>query len=231
MNQYKLSWALISCALASASLSACASHQQTEAIASRLQPTAASVDVLHSAVTVRDASGASLEANVTARIEKDGSIQSAASGRAIVRTDDGIEIRMAGDTQVKFRDSVASLERGKIFVSAWGSEERSIRLGEDLTVLVSDASLELERDADGTVRAIGVRGEVGWRSNTGQGRVSQGQMLSGRGTYQLVPAPVWDDWTGGAASPQGVAVRGAQGAGVAVMHGGVGEAPSALCAP
>jgi Flp pilus assembly protein TadD len=209
-------------------LSACANQPNGEALAARLQPTCASVDVLHAAVTVRDASGATLVANVAARIERDGSIETAAAGRAIVRTDDGLEVRLSGDTVVKFRDSVGSLERGKIFVSSWGAEERTIRLGENLTVLVSDASLELERSADGTVRAIGVRGEVGWRSGTAQGRLSQGQMLSGRGEYQLLPAPVWDDWTGGAASPQGVAFRGAQGAGVAVMHAGVGESPTQL---
>lgn len=199
-----------------------------ERLAARLQDTSATVEVMHSGVIVRDKSGDELSPRVIARVERDGAVRTAAAGRAVVRTDDGLELRMAGDTELRGRDAVLSLEKGRVFVSSWGTDERTIRVGNDLTIVIADAALELERDADGTVRVIGVRGEVGYRTGRSNGRLAQGQMLSGRGEPELVPAAVWEDWTGGAASPQGVASRGAIGAGVAVTHGTGGEAPVAL---
>ncbi|MFO0558885.1 MAG: VIT domain-containing protein [Polyangiales bacterium] len=197
-------------------------------LAARLQDTSATVEVMHAGVIVRDKSGDELVPRVVARIERDGSVRTIGAGRAVVRTDDGLELRMAGDSELRGRDAVLSLEKGRVFVSSWGSDERTIRVGNDLTIAIADAALELERDPDGTVRVIGVRGEVGYRTARSNGRLAQGQMLSGRGEPELVPAAVWEDWTGGAASPQGVATRGAIGAGVAVTHGEGGEAPVAL---
>jgi Flp pilus assembly protein TadD len=223
--------ALLAVAISSAGLFAagCGARSSVgDRLAARLQDTSATVEVLHAGVTVKDKSGDEFSPRVAGRIERDGSVRTVAAGRAIVRTDDGLELRMAGDSELRGRDAVLSLEKGRVFVSSWGADERTIRVGNDLTIVVADAALELERDVDGTIRAIGVRGEVGYRTARANGRLAQGQMLTGRGELELVPAAVWEDWTGGAASPQGVSSRGAIGAGVAVSHGSGGEAPVAL---
>ncbi len=218
----------ILCALGGA-ISACGAQASTgDRLAARLQETTASVEVLHAGVTVKDKSGAEQSPRTVARIERDGSMRTVAAGRAVIRTDDGLELRVAGDTELVSRDAVLSLVKGRVFVSSWGADERTIKIGDDLTIAIGDAALELERDANGTIRAIGVRGEVGYRTARANGRLAQGQMLAGRGELELQPAAVWEDWTGGAASPQGVATRGAIGAGVAVSHSGSGEAPQAL---
>lgn len=214
---------------AGAMTSACGARTPVgERLAARLQDTAASVEVLHAGVTIKDKSGDEHAPRVMGRIERDGSVRTAAAGRAVVRTDDGLEVRIAGDTELRSRDAVLSLEKGRAFVASWGAEERTIRVGADLTLAIGDAALELERDPDGTIRVIGVRGEVGYRTARSNGRLAQGQMLSGRGEPELGAAAVWEDWTGGAASPQGVASRGAIGAGVAVAHGEGGDAPIEL---
>lgn len=218
----------ILCALGSPLVACGAQSSAGDRLAARLQETTASVEVLHVGVTVKDKSGTEQSPTTVARMERDGSMRTSAAGRAVIRTDDGLELRVAGDSEVLSRDAVLSLTKGRVFVSSWGADERTIRIGEDLTIAIGDAALELERDANGTIRAIGVRGEVGYRTARSNGRLAQGQMLAGRGELELQPAAVWEDWTGGAASPQGVAVRGAVGAGVAVSHVNNGEAPQAL---
>ncbi|MDP3278356.1 MAG: AgmX/PglI C-terminal domain-containing protein [Deltaproteobacteria bacterium] len=217
------------CAILLASAAGCASRaSQNDALAGRLDLTCASLDVLHAGVTVRDKSGAEHSPLVHARIEREGSLRTTSAGRAVVRTDDGLELRVAGDSEIRVVDGIMRVVKGRVYVSSWGVDERSIRLGDSLTIRVTEASLELEREPNGAMRAIGVRGEVGWRTERTQGRLAQGQMLAGQGEPELQPAVIWEDWTGGAASPQGVATQAARGSARAVLHAGVGEPPTEL---
>ncbi len=194
----------------------------------RLQPTCAIVEVLHGGVTVDPGDGDSVHPRVSARVEIGGRLRTDANGRAIVHTDDGLELRLAGDTVVSFHDAHPRLERGRVFLTSWGDVERAVDVGVDVTLGVSDVSAELERAADGAARVITVRGDLAWRSRGRQGRVQQGESLEGRAELRVRPAGVWDDWTGGAASPQGVAQRGALGLGTAYIHTLAGELPAAL---
>jgi Flp pilus assembly protein TadD len=223
----RVSFALVfATAVGAATLPACKKDQP--AVDLRVAPTCASLEVLHAGVSVRAASGAAQSPRVQARVETEGRVRTTAEGRAIVRTDDGLELRLAGDTEVSFPDGHPRVERGRVFVTAWGDDERSLAVGTEVTLGLGDAAVEAERTPSGEVRVITVRGEVGWRSASAQGRLAQGEALSGQGSLAVRPAAVWDDWTGGAASPQGAAQRGALGAGEALIHAGDGEAPTVL---
>nr|MBK7067891.1 hypothetical protein [Deltaproteobacteria bacterium] len=164
-------------------------------------PTCGSLEVQHGGVTL----GSEAIAR-GARVPCGGSLSTDAGGRAVLRTDDGLELRVAGDTRLRFADGVPSLERGRVFAIGGGAEGRGFQIG-DARVEIGDAALELERDAPGVTgaRVIVVRGEVAWRQGRQQGLLAQGESLEGNSSLTPRPASVWDDWTGGAASPQGIA--------------------------
>ncbi len=191
-------------------------------------PTCASVDVLHPGVTVLESDRHTRTPFTVARVERAGRVRTSAEGRALIRTDDGLELRLAGDTEVSFDDSHPRVEHGRVFVRAWGDDERTLGVGQAITLGIGEAALEVERSADDTVRVIEVRGEIAWRMASTQGRLAQGEALEGRGTPTVHPAMVWDDWTGGVASPQGELPHEARGSGQAYLHGATGEAPVPL---
>ncbi len=191
--------------------------------------TCATVESLHPGVEVVGAAG-NAPVIRTGRVEIAGRVRTAAAGRAVIRTDDGLELRVAGDSEIVFADGRARVERGKVFVSSWGDGERSFGVGSDAVIRLADAALAVERAVPGTrgARVIAVRGEVSYQQGSRQGQLAQGESLEGDGALAVQPAGVWDDWTGGAASPQGVAHRGSVGAGRMVAHVESGEAPTAL---
>ncbi|MEI8255865.1 MAG: hypothetical protein WCJ30_09345, partial [Deltaproteobacteria bacterium] len=137
-----------------------------------VQPTAASVDVLHPGVTVVESDGRTRAPFTMARVESAGRVRTSAEGRALVRTDDGLELRLAGDTEVRFTAGHPRVERGRVFVRAWGEDERTLGVGGAITLGIGEAALEVERDASETVRVIEVRGEVSWRMTSSQGRLA-----------------------------------------------------------
>lgn len=186
--------------------------------------TCGSLEVQHGGVTL---GGEAIARG--ARLPCGGLLATDAAGRAVLRTDDGLELRVAGDTRLRFADGVPSLERGRVFASGSGAEGRGFQVGE-ARVEIGDAALELERDAPGVAgaRVIVVRGEVAWRQGRQQGLLAQGEALEGTGALAPRPASVWDDWTGGAASPQGIARPRGRGVGAAFAHVTDGEAPMAL---
>jgi len=191
--------------------------------------TCASVEVLHPGVEAVGAAGA--ERLVRAgRVECAGRLRTAPEGRAVVVTDDGVELRVAGGGELVFADGRARVERGRVFVSAWGDGDRALGVGPDAVIRLADASLEVERGVAGApaTRVIAVRGEVSYQQGSRQGQLAQGESLEGDGALAVRPAGVWDDWTGGAASPQGIAHRGAVGAASMAAHVASGEAPAAL---
>lgn len=186
--------------------------------------TCGALEVQHGGVTV----GGEAVAR-GARVPCGGMVVTDAAGRAVLRTDDGLELRVAGDTRLRFVDGEPSLERGRVFASGSGADGRGFMVGET-RVEIGDAALELERDAPGVAgaRVIVVRGEVAWRQGRQQGLLAQGESLEGTGPLAPRPASVWDDWTGGAASPQGIARPRGRGVGAAFAHVTDGEAPMAL---
>lgn len=188
----------------------------------RVVATCGDVEVLHAGVVVDRAAD-----DEVARVACEGEVRTDADGRAVIRTDDGVELRLAAESAVQVRDGRAILLRGKAFVSSWGDEPRAVGVGDDVTVGLADTSLEVERDGRAT-RVIAVRGEASFRHRDQQGQIGQGESLEGADRLSVRPAGVWDDWTGGAASPRGVAHRGARSVGYAVAHVEPGEAPSPL---
>lgn len=187
-------------------------------------PTCGTMEVQHGGVTL----GSEAIAR-GARVPCGGSLSTDAAGRAVLRTDDGLELRVAGDTRLRFAEGVPSLERGRVFAIGSGAEGRGFQVG-DARVEIGDAALELERDAPGVTgaRVIVVRGEVAWRQGRQQGLLAQGESLEGNSALTPRPASVWDDWTGGAASPQGIARPRGRGVGAAFAHVTEGEGPVAL---
>ncbi len=183
--------------------------------------TCATLDVQHGGVTVASESVAR-----SARVPCAGIVVTDTAGRAVLHTDNGLELRVAGDTSLRFVDGVASLERGRVFATGRGVDARGFQVGE-ARVEIGDAALELERDTAGA-RVIVVRGEVAWRQGRRQGQLAQGESLEGTGELTPRAASVWDDWTGGAASPQGIARPPGRGVGAAFAHVTDGEAPMAL---
>ncbi len=158
-------------------------------------PTCGSLEVQHGGVTL----GSEAIAR-GARVPCGGSLSTDAGGRAVLRTDDGLELRVAGDTRLRFADGVPSLERGRVFAIGGGAEGRGFQIG-DARVEIGDAALELERDAPGVTgaRVIVVRGEVAWRQGRQQGLLAQGESLEGNSS--LTPAPPRCGTTGPAARP------------------------------
>lgn len=191
--------------------------------------TCATVEVLHSGVTVTN-TGKDEGLRRTGRVEVSGRVQTAADGRAIVRTDDGLEMRVAGDSDIVFVDGRPRVQRGRVFIAAWGDDERVFGVAGDATIRIRDAALEVERGQPGSpaTRVIAVRGEVSYQQGSRQGQLAQGESLEGADALAVRPAGVWDDWTGGAASPQGVAHRPSLGAGAMMAHLDPGEAPTPL---
>lgn len=213
-------------ALSAGLLFAAACRQNTLSVGAT---TCASIESLHPGVEVSGASGASPVLR-SGRVESAGRVRTAAAGRAVIRTDDGLELRVAGDSEIVFADGHARVERGRVFVSSWGDGERSFGVGADAVIRLADAALAVERGAPGMrgSRVIAVRGEVSYQQGSRQGQLAQGESLEGEGALAVHPAGVWDDWTGGAATPQGVAHRGSVGAGRMIAHVESGEAPTAL---
>ena len=187
--------------------------------------TCASIEVLHPGVRVLGA-GSVVDPQGIARAERSGSVRTAAEGRAIVRTDDGIELRLAGDTELTFLDGRARVVRGRVSASAWGEGERALSVGDDAVLRFADAAFSVERGVAGVAgtRVVVVRGEASYQQGARQGQVAQGESLEGTGALELHPAGVWDDWTGGAATPQTAHAS----TGRMVSHGDDGEAPGAL---
>ncbi|MEZ4390762.1 MAG: VWA domain-containing protein [Polyangiales bacterium] len=198
-------------------LAACAKRKEA-----RVVTTCGEVTVLHAGAS---ADGAALTTD--ARLRCEATLQTDRDGRAIVRTDDGVELRLAGDTTVAMRDGRARVLRGKVFASTWGDADRALLVGEALTLGVRDAAVEIERDG-ARARVIVVRGEASYRLGGSQGQIAQGESLEGGAAMSLRPAPVWDDWTGGAASPRGAAPRAPRGVASANAHTAAGEAPTPL---
>ena len=212
--------------ITAAALGAC--KRQPASTAMSTAPTCASVDVMHAGVTLVEASNVTRTPYTAARVENGGRVRTSADGRAMIRTDEGLELRLAGDSEVRFVDAHPRIERGRVFVRAWGDDERTLTVGDQLTLGVGEAAIEIERAVDGTTRVIDVRGEIAWRTGSAQGRLERGESLEGHGALAVQPASVWDDWTGGAASPQGEMAREARGTALAYLHGETGEAPMAL---
>lgn len=198
-------------------LAACAKRKEA-----RVVTTCGEVSVLHGGAS---ADGAPLTSD--ARMRCEGTLETNRDGRAVLRTDDGLELRLAGDTSVALRDGRARVLRGRVFASSWGDVDRSLLVGEALTLGARDAAMEIERD-DQRARVIVVRGEASYRMGGSQGQIAQGESLEGGASMSLRPAPVWDDWTGGAASPRGAAPRAPRGVGYASAHTAAGEAPTPL---
>ncbi|MEZ4410787.1 MAG: VIT domain-containing protein [Polyangiales bacterium] len=169
--------------------------------------TCASVESLHPGVRV---GGEDLLRE--RRVACDGVVETRGEGRAVIRGDDGLELRLAGDTAVRMRECRPEVVRGRVFVTGFGGDERAVTLG-DAVLRVADAALEVER-SERASRAVVVRGEVSYQQGARQGQVAQGEMLAGEGALRVSPAGVWQDWTGGAATPQGLERRGARGLGV-----------------
>lgn len=188
--------------------------------------TCATVEVLHPGVRV----GADPLVG-DGRVDVAAAVETTADGRALVHTDLGLALRLAGDTRVSFPDGRPRVERGRVFVTGWGDDERPLDVGPDARVGIGDAALEVERDVTGGpagTRVIAVRGEVSYRQGSRQGQLAQGESLEGTSALAVRPAGVWDDWTGGAASPQGMRPRDARGTARLWARTDAGEAPIAL---
>jgi hypothetical protein len=163
----------------------------------RVSAACATLEVLHDDVTVDGAA-----AHTDARVGCDGTVRTGEHGRVILRTDRGLELRVAGSSEVALREGRPRVLRGRTFASAWGDQEHVVSQGDGLTLRLTDAALAVERESGGG-RVVVVRGEVSFRSADRQGQLAQGEALLGDGAPTPQPAPVWDDWTGGAAAPRG----------------------------
>lgn len=188
----------------------------------RVVTTCGEVQTLHRGVRV---DGAATQSDT--RVLCDGAVQTDRDGRATLRTDDGLLVRLAGESSLSLREGRLKVLRGRAFVTSWGTTSRTLLVGDALVLDVSDASLEIERD-EARARVIVVRGETSFRAGASQGQIAQGEALEGSTRFAVVPAPVWEDWTGGAASPRGASARQPRGLGLASAHTAAGEAPTPL---
>ncbi|MFO0629215.1 MAG: VIT domain-containing protein [Polyangiales bacterium] len=188
----------------------------------RVSAACATLEVLHDEVTVDGAAARS-----DTRVGCDGTVRTGAQGRVILRTDRGLELRVAGDAEIALREGRPRVVRGRAFASAWGDQEHVVLHGDAITLRLTDAALAIERERSGG-RVIVVRGEVSFRSADRQGQLAQGEALLGDGTPTPQPAPVWDDWTGGAAAPRSTPMDPPRALGVASAWTAPGEAPTPL---
>lgn len=194
----------------------------------KVKPTCASVEVLHPGVVIRHNTGPEIHPDLSSRVEIDGRVLTSRDGRAVIRTDNGLELYLSGDTEVSFADGQPQIQRGQLLLSSWGDEERSLKIGSRIALSVKDSALAIEQNDNLHTRVIALRGEVGWHTDRQQGRLQQGELLEGGPTFTVHPAPVWNDWTGGAASPEGVAHRGSYGIAEAFLQPRLGEPPALL---
>ncbi len=190
--------------------------------APRVSAACATLEVLHDDVTVDGA-----PARTDARVGCDGTVRTGAHGRVVLRTDRGLELRVAGNAEVSLREGRPRVVRGRTFASAWGDQEHVLSQGDALTLRLTDAALAVEREVGGG-RVVVVRGEVSFRSADRQGQLAQGEALLGDGAPTPQPAPVWDDWTGGAAAPRAAPMEPPRALGVANAWTAAGEAPTPL---
>lgn len=188
----------------------------------RVSAACATLEVLHGDVSLDGA-----PARTDARVGCDGTVRTGEHGRAILRTDRGLELRVAGDAEVSLREGHPRVIRGRTFASAWGDQEHVLSQGDALTLRLTDAALAVERERGGG-RVVVVRGEVSFRSADRQGQLAQGEALVGDGAPTPQPAPVWDDWTGGAAAPRAAPMEPPRALGVANAWTAPGEAPTPL---
>ena len=110
--------------------------------------TCATVESQHPGVEVMGAAGSAPVVRA-GRVEVAGRVRTAPEGRAVVRTDDGLELRVAGNSEVVFADGRARVERGRVFVSSWGDGERAFGVGPDAVIHLADAALAVERGVEG----------------------------------------------------------------------------------
>ncbi len=196
----------------------------------RGRATCATVEVLHPGVEVVGAAGSAPPSSAPAASRSQGASAPPPRGArwcapTTASSSASPETAKSSSQTVARASSAArsSSRRGATASGAFG-------VGADAVIRLADAALEVERGVAGApaTRVIAVRGEVSYQQGSRQGQLAQGESLEGDGALAVQPAGVWDDWTGGAASPQGVAHRGAVGAGRMVAHVESGDAPTAL---
>jgi Ca-activated chloride channel family protein len=161
--------------------------------------------------------GVSLDDQPVAVLERVGVGQSVVTdetGFAKVTLDSGPRLLLGRNASVKLVDTGAiELGRGPVFVEAEGSDRIDLESGHASLALGDAAASFTATDASLVVYVL--RGEVSYRKDDARGVVRAGEELTlGAGVPAVLPAVLWNDWTGGYARPGPGDESGARGFGV-----------------
>lgn len=136
----------------------------------------------------------------TARVPADGTIRSLADGRSMLRLDSGAFVLVDHDTDLVVHLDRIELRRGRLFVDGRFANPTTVETAEG-SVIVDGSSVSLTAKSRRT-DVYCAAGEVTYRSPRGSDRFAQGESLKlSPGEPAIEPAAVFDDWTGGLATP------------------------------
>lgn len=139
------------------------------------------------------------EVRGVARLLAGDQVKTGASGRVLVRLDDGTQIVVDGNTELTIDGAKLTLAKGRLFVQAGSSARTVVAFGDATTTVVSSAAAF---DAGNGGKVYCARGELVLSEGGKTAHVASGETASlAPGGAKVAPEAAFDDWTGGLATP------------------------------
>jgi len=187
------------CVVAFATAAALTSGACHRAKRPNVRATVATLEVVRGAVSL-GAYGDLDAIRGTARVSTDGIVRAGADGRAIIRLDSGAFALVDRNAELVVHLGGIEVRRGRVFVDGRhaGPTELETAHGH---VTTEGAAVSIEVGSNRTVVHCAA-GEVTYRSPRGSDRFVQGEKLTlGSGEPRVEPETLFEDWTGGLATP------------------------------
>ena len=128
-------------------------------------------------------------------------VETKPDGRARLRLDDGTMVIVDGATKLMVSAGHGRLDLGRIFVVGGLGARTTFELGE-ATVTMTGGHAGIERRQDAPAEVYAASGELVVRVGDKDSAVRTGESATIEGTtVKVAPERVFDDWTGGLASP------------------------------
>lgn len=180
-------------ALLSVAMGPCSKHAAPAAL-----PSVGSVSVVRGGVSI-EAGGASSRIASRARIPRDGTLRSGPDARSTLVLDTGAFVLVDRDTELTVHLDRLELRRGRVYVDGRGAAATTVETPQG-RIDLRDAAASIRVQAQ--TEAYATAGELPYHSPRGADRFVQGETLRlGSGAPAVEPAAVFDDWTGGLATP------------------------------
>lgn len=142
------------------------------------------------------------EVRGSARLLSGDQVKTGASGRALVRLDDGTQIVVDGNTDLTIDGAKLTLQKGRLFVQAGSSARTEVAFGDASTTVVSSSAAFESGGGANAGKVYCARGELVLSQGGKTAHVASGETATlAPGGAKVAPEAAFDDWTGGLATP------------------------------